>query len=165
MGLRFFLDLGCPTCINAGLIFTLLHIANLTSLLSSLREILENLYCLSREELSCIPRAGGVFCLTSLKKDGRHVKSSRNEATTLLAKDVTSLRKKPSIPFVEKSQVGAVPPLSARVKHLVGADSKQIGDMRNIRDVPLKLFADKLRDRDLLRKVVRGLSSSPTVRQ
>ncbi|KAI5317924.1 hypothetical protein L3X38_037631 [Prunus dulcis] len=35
MGLRFVLDLGYPTCINAGLRFTLLHIANLTSLLSS----------------------------------------------------------------------------------------------------------------------------------
>ncbi|CAL2238621.1 unnamed protein product [Prunus armeniaca] len=56
MGWRFLLDLGCLTCVNAGLLFTLLHIANLTSLLSSLREILENLYSCRREESPCIPR-------------------------------------------------------------------------------------------------------------
>ena len=78
---------------------------------------------------------------------------------------MSPLRKKPRILSVEKSQVGDVPPTSARVKHLVGADSKQIGDMRNIRDVPLKLPADKLGDRDLLCKVVRARSSSPTMRQ
>ncbi|CAL8157428.1 unnamed protein product [Prunus armeniaca] len=57
MGLRFLLDLGCLTYVNAGLLFTLLHIANLTSLLSSLREILENLYCLSKREVAVHPKA------------------------------------------------------------------------------------------------------------
>ncbi|CAL8162666.1 unnamed protein product [Prunus armeniaca] len=66
------------------------------------------------------------------------VKSSRNEAATSLAKDVSSLRKKTRIPSAEKTQVGVVPLSSARVKHLVGADNKKIGSMRNIRDVPLK---------------------------
>ncbi|CAL8089062.1 unnamed protein product [Prunus armeniaca] len=37
------------------------------------------------------------------------VKSSRYEATTSLAKDVFPLRKKPRIPSIEKTQVGAVP--------------------------------------------------------
>ncbi|XP_034229461.1 heat shock protein 83-like [Prunus dulcis] len=86
-------------------------------------------------------------------------------AATSHAKDVSPLRKKPRIPSVEKSQVEAIPPSSTRVKHLVGADSNQIGDMRNIRDVPLKLPADKLGDRDLLCKVVRARCSSPAVRQ
>ena len=84
---------------------------------------------------------------------------------TSRANDVSSLRKKPRILSVEKIQVGDVPPSSARVKHLVGADSKQIGDMRNIWDVPPKPPADKLGDRDLLCKVVRARSSSPTMRQ
>ncbi|CAL2265692.1 unnamed protein product [Prunus armeniaca] len=61
-----------------------------------------------------------------------------NEAATSLAKDLSSLRKKTRIPFAEKTQVGVVPLSSARVKHLVGADNKKIGCMRNIRDVPLK---------------------------
>ncbi|KAI5319730.1 hypothetical protein L3X38_039438 [Prunus dulcis] len=87
------------------------------------------------------------------------------QALTSLAKDVSPLRKKPRILSVEKSQVGDVPPSSARVKHLVGADSKQIGDMQNIWDVPLKPPADKLGDRDMLCKVVRVRSSSPTMRQ
>ncbi|KAI5345388.1 hypothetical protein L3X38_013265 [Prunus dulcis] len=93
------------------------------------------------------------------------VKSSINEAATSRAKDVSPLRKKPRILSVEKSQVGDVPQSSARVKHLVGADSKQIGDMSNIWDVPLKPPTDKLGDRDLLCKVVRARSSSPTMRQ
>ncbi|CAL8168932.1 unnamed protein product [Prunus armeniaca] len=50
--LRFLLDPGCPTCINTGLLFTLSYIANLTSLLSSLRKILEN-FVLLFEERSC----------------------------------------------------------------------------------------------------------------
>ncbi|CAL8993584.1 unnamed protein product, partial [Prunus brigantina] len=54
----FFLHLGCPTCINARLLFTFLHIANLTSLLSSLREIFENLYCLSKRGVAVHPKAG-----------------------------------------------------------------------------------------------------------
>ncbi|CAL2269929.1 unnamed protein product [Prunus armeniaca] len=57
MGLRFLLDLGCPTYVNAGLLFTLLHITNLTSLLSSFREILKNLYCLSKRGVVVHPKA------------------------------------------------------------------------------------------------------------
>ncbi|KAI5339308.1 hypothetical protein L3X38_018580 [Prunus dulcis] len=52
MSLRFLLDPSCPTCINTGLLFTLSHTANLTSLLSSLKKILEN-FLLLVEESSC----------------------------------------------------------------------------------------------------------------
>ena len=65
------------------------------------------------------------------------VKSSRNEAATSRAKDVSLLRKKPRIPSAEKTQVGAVPLSSVRFKHLVGVDSKKISGMRKIRDVPV----------------------------
>ena len=54
--LRFLLDPGCPTCINTGLLFTLSYIANLTSLLSGLRKILENLYCLSKRGVAMHPK-------------------------------------------------------------------------------------------------------------
>lgn len=37
--------------------------------------------------------------------------------------------------------------------------------MRNIRDVPLKPFADEFGDHDLLREVVRERSSSPVEKQ
>ncbi|KAI5314610.1 hypothetical protein L3X38_043786 [Prunus dulcis] len=98
--------------------------------------------------------SGEVFCRTPLKKDGRHVKSSRNEATTLLAKDATLLRKKPKIHSVEKTQVRVVLPPSARFKHLVGAYSKKIDDIRDVRDVPLESSTNKLEGRYLLSEVV-----------
>ncbi|CAL2271264.1 unnamed protein product [Prunus armeniaca] len=60
-------------------------------------------------------------------------------------------KKKPKLPSTEKTQVGVVSPSPARVKYLVGVDSKKIGCMRNIRNVPLKTHADKFRDRDLLK--------------
>ena len=68
------------------------------------------------------------------------VKSSRTPATSLRARNVSPLRKKPRLPSAEKTQVGAIPASSARVKHLVGADSKKIGGMRNIRMFPLSLL-------------------------
>ena len=83
------------------------------------------------------------------------VKSSRTPATSLWTRNVSPLRKKPRLPSAEKTQVGAIPMSSAKVKHLVGADSK-IGGMRNIRDVPFMPLADE---------VVRARSSSPVVRQ
>ncbi|CAL8095405.1 unnamed protein product [Prunus armeniaca] len=64
------------------------------------------------------------------------------------------------LPSAEKIPVGVVPASSTRVKHLVGADSKKIGGMRNIRDAPLKPLADELGDHDLLREVVRVRSCS-----
>ncbi|KAI5313541.1 hypothetical protein L3X38_042717 [Prunus dulcis] len=60
MSLQFLLDPGCPTCINTELLFTLSHIANLTSLLSSLRKILENLYCLSKRGVDVHPKVSGA---------------------------------------------------------------------------------------------------------
>ncbi|CAL8996843.1 unnamed protein product [Prunus brigantina] len=56
MSLRFLLDLSCPTCTNTWLLFTLSNIANLTSLPSSLRKILENLYCLSKRGVAVHPK-------------------------------------------------------------------------------------------------------------
>ncbi|CAL8153316.1 unnamed protein product [Prunus armeniaca] len=113
MSLLFLLDLGCPTCIN---LFTLSHIANLTSLLSSLRKILEN-FVLLIEERSC--RASQT----------------------------------------KKTQVGVIPVSSAKVKHLVGAYSKKIDGMLNIRDVPLKSLVDEFGDHDLLRESKSGSRS------
>ncbi|XP_021829929.1 uncharacterized protein LOC110770152 [Prunus avium] len=139
MSLRFLLDPGCPTYINTGLLFTLSHIANLTSLLSSLRKILENLYCLSKRGVAVHPN-----CLLIMSsEDGR----------------------KSKLPSAEKTRVGATLASSARVKHLVGVDSKKKGGMHNIKDVPLKPLADECGDRDLLREIVRARSSSPVKRQ
>ncbi|KAI5343179.1 hypothetical protein L3X38_011055 [Prunus dulcis] len=93
------------------------------------------------------------------------VKSSRTQATSSQARNVSPLRKKPNLPSTEKTQVGAILASSAMVKHLVGADSKKIGSMHNIRDVPLKALAGEFGDRDLLCKVVRGWFSSLVKRQ
>ncbi|CAL8094058.1 unnamed protein product [Prunus armeniaca] len=93
------------------------------------------------------------------------VRSPRTQATSSRARNVSPLRKKPKLPSAEKIQVGVVPASYARVKHLVGAYSRKIGGMRNIRDAPLKPLADELGDHDLLRKVVRARSSSPVERQ
>ncbi|CAL8087420.1 unnamed protein product [Prunus armeniaca] len=82
-----------------------------------------------------------------------------------LAKDASPLSKKPMIPSAKKTQVRAAPPLSARFKHLVGADNKKIGSTRNIWDVPLKPPTDKLGDHDLLCEVVRLRTSSLAERQ
>ncbi|CAL2271554.1 unnamed protein product [Prunus armeniaca] len=93
------------------------------------------------------------------------VKSPRTQATSSRARNVSPLRKKPKLPSAEKIQVGVVHASSARVKHLVGADSKKIGGMCHIRDAPLKPLADELGGHDLLREVVRARSSSPVERQ
>ncbi|CAL9019625.1 unnamed protein product, partial [Prunus brigantina] len=50
------LDPSRPTCTNTRLLFALSYIANLTSLLSSLRKILENLYCLSKRGVVVHPK-------------------------------------------------------------------------------------------------------------
>lgn len=66
------------------------------------------------------------------------VKSSRHKAATSRARDVSSLRKKPrlfsivakssskKVSIAKKTPVGTVPLSSARVKHLVGAESKKV---------------------------------------
>ncbi|CAL8169024.1 unnamed protein product [Prunus armeniaca] len=105
------------------------------------------------------------------QKRKAEVKSPRTQATSSRARNVSPLRKKPKLPSAEKIQVGVVvtpQPLDLQnlgVKHLVGADSKKIGGMRNIRDAPLKPLADELGDHDLLREVVCARSSSPVERQ
>lgn len=72
-------------------------------------------------------------------------KSVRSEAATSQAKEVSHLQKKRRIPYVmvrpslysissaKKVKSGAVPLSCARVKHVVGADSRNIYGMRNIR--------------------------------
>ncbi|KAI5343297.1 hypothetical protein L3X38_011173 [Prunus dulcis] len=143
MGLRFFLDLGCPTCINAGLLFTLLHIANLTSLLSSLREILENLYYLLKRGVVVHPKTVGVAVTVGGLPPAHY---------DFASKRCDSIEKKPRIHSAEKIQVRAAPPPSTRFKCLVGADSKKIDGIRDVRDVPLESPTDKLGDRDLLHR-------------
>ncbi|CAL2254385.1 unnamed protein product [Prunus armeniaca] len=74
------------------------------------------------------------------------VKSPRTQATFSRVRNAFPLRKKPKLSSAEKIPVGVVLASTAQVKHLVGADSKKIGDMRNIRDAPLKPLADELGD-------------------
>ncbi|CAL2231465.1 unnamed protein product [Prunus armeniaca] len=162
MGLRFFLDLGCPTCVNEKLLFTLLHIANLTSLLSSLREILKNSYCLSKRGVVVYPKvdqllpivAGLGWSVLGLMRCEPHKLSGYQEE--VVAKNVSPLRKKPKLPYAEKTQVRFVPTSSTGVKHLVGADSKKVGGTRIARDVLLKPPADKFENHDLLRRIARA---------
>ncbi|CAL2257265.1 unnamed protein product [Prunus armeniaca] len=140
MGLRFLLDLGCLTCVNAGLLFTLLHITNLTSLLSSLIEILENSYCLSKRGVVVHPKAswGKPGWLSSCQRlavsGNRGGAGARRWTSCSLSsqpKNVSPLRKKPKLPYAEKTQVGSIPLSSAGVKHLVGADSRKVGGTRS----------------------------------
>lgn len=68
-------------------------------------------------------------------------KVSKDEAATSRARDVSPLRNKcrllfvvintssKEIPFAEKTKVRIASSLSARVKHLVGVDSKKVGGM------------------------------------
>ncbi|CAL2247572.1 unnamed protein product [Prunus armeniaca] len=112
----------------------------------------------------------GGLPLPRLLRDGSRmrkadVKSSRNKATSSRARNVSPSRKKPKLPDVENIRVGTGPPSSAKVKHLVGAYSKKIGGMHNIRDVLLKPHIDKFGDRDLLYELVCVRSSSPAERQ
>ncbi|CAL9025009.1 unnamed protein product [Prunus brigantina] len=93
------------------------------------------------------------------------VKSSRTQATFSWARNASPLRKKSKLPFAEKTQVGAVPSSSDRVKHLVGANSKKIGGTSNIRNVRLKPLADEFGDCYLLHEVVCVRSSSPAERR
>ncbi|CAL2247521.1 unnamed protein product [Prunus armeniaca] len=194
IGLRFLLDLGCPTCVNAGLLFILLHIENLTSLLSSLREILENLYCLSKRGVAVHPKwvaaVVGHVCADGPAAAYHHrpglqhvgpralqasstksvlpdypskrkvdVKSLRNEAANSLAKDASPLRKKPRIPYAEKTKVRAVSSSSTRVKDLVCVDSRKVGGMRGVCCVLPEPSTDKLENHDILREAARARSS------
>ncbi|XP_034225431.1 uncharacterized protein DDB_G0290685-like [Prunus dulcis] len=51
------------------------------------------------------------------------------------------------------------------VKHLLGADNKKVGAVRDTWDIPLKPPADKLGNRDLLDEVVRSRTSLPFEKQ
>ena len=96
----------------------------------------------------------------SLSKRKAAAKSSRGEATSSHAKDGSPLRKKPRPPSAEKTQVGSAPSSSARVKHLVGADSTKIGGMRSIRGVLPESPADTLENHDMFREAARARPSS-----
>ncbi|BBN70567.1 hypothetical protein Prudu_1504S000300, partial [Prunus dulcis] len=78
----------------------------------------------------------------SLSKRKAAAKSSRGEAISLHAKDGSPSRKKPRLPFTEKTQVGSSPSSSARVKHLVGADGTKVGD------IPLRSSSHLHRSKD-----------------
>ncbi|CAL8167146.1 unnamed protein product [Prunus armeniaca] len=172
MGLRFLLDLGCPTYVNAGLLFTLLHITNLTSLLSSFREILKNLYCLSKRGVVVHPKwaaavvgqvhadgpAVAYHCRSGLEHAGP--RALQASLAKWLAKDASPLRKKPRIPYAEKTQVRAISSSYARVKHLVGADSRKVGGMRGVWGALPEPHADKLENHDSLPGIARALSRS-----
>ncbi|CAL8175718.1 unnamed protein product [Prunus armeniaca] len=96
----------------------------------------------------------------SLSKRKVAAKSSRGEATPSNAKNGSPSRKKPRLPFAEKTQVGSTPPSSARVKHLVGADSTKVGSMRGARGVLPEPPADTLENHDMLREAARTRPSS-----
>ncbi|CAL8154981.1 unnamed protein product [Prunus armeniaca] len=87
-------------------------------------------------------------------------KSSRGEATSSHAKNGSPSRKKPRLPSAEKAQVGSAPSSSARVKHLVGADSTKVGGMRGARGVLPEPPADTLENHDMLRETARARPSS-----
>ncbi|CAL8150727.1 unnamed protein product [Prunus armeniaca] len=88
-------------------------------------------------------------------------KLSRDEVMTSQARDVSRLMKKHCLPYVEikhsskevssaeKTQVRAAHLSSTRVKYTVGEDSKNVHDMRNIRDAMLKSSAKKFKTGDL----------------
>ncbi|CAL9024579.1 unnamed protein product [Prunus brigantina] len=105
--------------------------------------------------------AGQEECSTeSLTKRKAAAKSSRGEATSSHSKHGSPSRKKPKLPFAEKTQVGSTPSSSARVKHLVGADSKKIGGMHSTRGILPEPPADMLENHDVLRETVRAQPSS-----
>ncbi|KAI5316927.1 hypothetical protein L3X38_036634 [Prunus dulcis] len=65
----------------------------------------------------------------------------------------------------EKTQVGVAPSLSVRVKYFVDADSKKIGDMRNIWDILFKSPTDKLKIYNSPCKEVCSRTSLPAEKQ
>ncbi|CAL8125430.1 unnamed protein product [Prunus armeniaca] len=89
----------------------------------------------------------------------------QNYAWSYEAKNLSQLRKKPKTPSAEKTQVGYVPSSSAKVKHLVGADSRKVSGTRSARDVLLKPSADKFENHDLLCRIARARSISPAERK
>ncbi|KAI5313526.1 hypothetical protein L3X38_042702 [Prunus dulcis] len=141
MSLQFFLDPGCPTCINTELLFTLSHIANLTSLLSSLRKILENLYCLSKRGVDVHPKWPLV-------------------AVELGLEEVNGLPL-PRILRDESRMVWILMIYLLDRKSVLLNSLKRGRLMSSLRE----LKPDVFRDRDMLRKVVRARPSSPVERQ
>ncbi|KAI5327721.1 hypothetical protein L3X38_027117 [Prunus dulcis] len=77
------------------------------------------------------------------------------------AKNLYPLRKNPKLPYAEKTQVGSVPSSSAGVKHLISADSRNVGGTHSAWDVLLKPPADKFENHNLLCRIARAQSSSP----
>ncbi|CAL2259780.1 unnamed protein product [Prunus armeniaca] len=96
----------------------------------------------------------------SLSKRKVAAKSSRGEATPSNAKNGSPSRKKPRLPFAEKTQVGSAPSSSVRVKHLVGADSTKVGGMCGARGVLPEPPTDTLENHDMLREAARTWPSS-----
>ncbi|BBG93957.1 Protein kinase family protein with leucine-rich repeat domain, partial [Prunus dulcis] len=101
-----------------------------------------------------------MICLADRNDRKAAAKSSRGEATSSHAKDGSPSRKKPRLPFAEKTQVGSVPSSSARVKHLVGADNTKVGGMCGTWGVLSEPHADTLENHDMLREAARVRPSS-----
>lgn len=99
-----------------------------------------------------------------LEKRKATPRSSKDKDASSQIRDVSPLRKKLRLPYVvikysskevsfaKKTQLGATPSSSAMVKHLVGVNNKNIGVMRNVRDILLKSPANKLKTCDMLYK-------------
>ncbi|BBH05405.1 Serine protease inhibitor SERPIN family protein, partial [Prunus dulcis] len=110
------------------------------------RTVLTLMICLAKEE--CYAE--------SFSKRKAAAKSSRGEATSSHAKDGSPLRKTSRLSSTENTQVVSAPSSSARVKHLVGADSTKVGGMRGTRGVLLEPPADMLENHDMLREAARA---------
>ncbi|CAL9025443.1 unnamed protein product [Prunus brigantina] len=106
------------------------------------------------------------FCMArecfaeSLSKRKAAAKSSRGETTPSNAKNGSPSKKKPRLPFAEKTQVGTAPSSSAKVKHLVGAYSTKVGGMCGARVVLPEPPVDMLENHDMLREAARTRPSS-----
>ncbi|CAL9005773.1 unnamed protein product [Prunus brigantina] len=130
---------------------SLLHITNLTSLLSSLRKILENLYYLSKRGVVVHPkRAATVVELVHASGPAaiyRHKVGLEHDGPHALRATSAEQNRRSVLPN---------PLQRGRVKHLIGTKSRKVGGMCS---------ADELERHDLLLEIIRAWSSSPVERQ
>ncbi|CAL2239888.1 unnamed protein product [Prunus armeniaca] len=117
--------------------------------------------------------------MISLTNEKRNVAPmlDKYEAATSRVRDVSLLRKKCRLPSVvikssskemlsaEKTKYGTSSSSSARVKHLLGVNSKKVGGIKNIQDILLKSSAKKLKLFNLLYKDVYSRPGSSTEKQ
>ncbi|KAL6272510.1 hypothetical protein ACE6H2_023202 [Prunus campanulata] len=152
-----------------------LDMAKVLRALSSPTKFCEWHWLLSKYQTKPTERKESSTKFFEKRKDAH--RSSKDEAATSRARDVSPLRKKLGPPSVvikssskkvssaEKTQVGAAPSSSTRVKHLVGMDSKKIGGLKNVWDILLKFPFNKLKTCNLPYKEVCSRTSSPAKKQ